>query len=84
MEPGVSKFRGDMKNVLMEASDSGNLYFIIVNNAHILTKYFIPLHPCLHPAKRWFDWTKIGTIVRNIYNSLATSRIVSVSAKAMA
>ena len=83
-EPGASKFRGDTKNVLMEASDSSNLRFIIINNGHILTKHFIPLCPCLHPAKRRLDRTEIRAIGRKIYDFLATSGRILVLAKVTA
>ena len=83
-EPGASEFRSDTKNVLMEASDSSNLHFIIINNGHILMKHFIPLCPCLHPAKRRLDQTEIRAIGRKIYNFLATSGRVLVLAKVIA
>ncbi len=83
-EPGASEFRSDTKNVLMEASDSSNLCFIIINNGHILKKHFIPSGPCLHPAKRWLDWTEIRAIGRKIYDFLATSGRILVLAKVMA
>ena len=80
-EPGASEFRSDTKNVLMEASDSSNLHFIIINNGHILTKHFVPSCPCLHPAKRWLDQTEIRAIERKIYDFHATSGRILVLAK---